>query len=153
MHFYFLCTEESHGEWKARDDYPSAGESAAKRCQVRKTQGHSSTGASTHSPLRTLLGKKAEGLPVIFPLASKGGCQLTMTARGFPSRVMTVRSFGAEVGAARQSRNKTQSWLGKEQALVQLPTTCSAARIHNVAFHAYFVICSLFLNLKLISRI
>lgn len=46
-------------------------------------------------------GEEAGCLPVIFPLASKGGCQLTMTARGFPSRVMTVKSLGAEVGAVR----------------------------------------------------
>lgn len=44
-------------------------------------------------------------LPVIFPLASNGGCQLTMTARGFPSRVMTVKSLGAEVGAEKNENN------------------------------------------------
>lgn len=55
---------------------------------------------SHHGPSRATLTMKLRCLPVIFPLASKGGCQLTMTARGFPSRVMTVRSLGAEVGAA-----------------------------------------------------
>lgn len=55
------------------------------------------------------LGKEAGCLPVIFPLASKGGCQLTMTARGFPSRVMTVKSLGAEVGAVRWDRDKVLS--------------------------------------------
>lgn len=44
-------------------------------------------------------------LPVIFPLASRGGCQLTMTARGFPSRVITVRSLGADVGAENSKTN------------------------------------------------
>lgn len=57
----------------------------------------------------TRLGERAGHLPVIFPFASKGGCQLTMTARGFPSRVMTVRSLGAEVGAVIQDRDKVLS--------------------------------------------
>lgn len=38
-------------------------------------------------------------LPVILPLASEGGCQLTMMVRGRPSLLTTVTSFGAELGA------------------------------------------------------
>lgn len=37
--------------------------------------------------------------PVILPLASEGGCQLTMMVRGRPSLLTTVTSFGAELGA------------------------------------------------------
>lgn len=38
--------------------------------------------------------------PVIRPLASIGGCQLIRIARGRPSRLITVRSLGEELGAA-----------------------------------------------------
>lgn len=37
--------------------------------------------------------------PVIRPLASIGGCQLIKMARGRPSRLITVKSLGAELGA------------------------------------------------------
>ncbi len=36
--------------------------------------------------------------PVIFPLASEGGCQLMMIVRGRPSLLTTVTSLGAELG-------------------------------------------------------
>ncbi len=36
---------------------------------------------------------------MIRPLASSGGCQLIRMARGRPSRPITVKSFGAELGA------------------------------------------------------
>lgn len=68
---------------------------------------------SDHTPSRATLKIKLRRLPVIFPLASKGGCQLTMTPRGFPSRVMTVRSLGAEVGAARGTETRPCHWMWK----------------------------------------
>lgn len=43
--------------------------------------------------------------PVIRPLASIGGCQLIKMARGRPSRLITVKSLGAELGAV----NKTEA--------------------------------------------
>ena len=41
---------------------------------------------------------KDSDLPVIFPLASEGGCQLTMMVRGLFSLLTTVTSFGEELG-------------------------------------------------------
>lgn len=40
-------------------------------------------------------------LPVMRPLASIGGCQLIKMVRGRPSRLMTVKSLGAELGAVK----------------------------------------------------
>lgn len=48
-------------------------------------------------------------LPVIRPLASIGGCQLIKMARGRPSRLITVKSLGAELGAA------SYGWMGEEE--------------------------------------
>lgn len=39
------------------------------------------------------------GSPVSLPLASIGGCQLIKIDRGRPSRLITVKSLGAEPGA------------------------------------------------------
>lgn len=41
---------------------------------------------------------KGSDSPVIFPLASEGGCQLTMMVRGLFSLLTTVTSFGEELG-------------------------------------------------------
>lgn len=42
--------------------------------------------------------------PVIRPLASIGGCQLIKMARGRPSRLITVKSLGAELGAVNKTK-------------------------------------------------
>jgi len=41
---------------------------------------------------------------VILPLASEGGCQLTMMVRGRPSLLTTVTSLGAELGAGEKDK-------------------------------------------------
>lgn len=54
--------------------------------------------------------------PVIRPLASIGGCQLIKMERGRPSRLITVKSFGAELGASRkrgQQPRPLASWEGR----------------------------------------
>lgn len=43
--------------------------------------------------------------PVILPLASEGGCQLTMMVRGLPSLLTTVTSLGGEVGTGTQTQS------------------------------------------------
>lgn len=47
-----------------------------------------------------------ETSPVILPFASIGGCQLIKMARGRPSRLITVKSLGAELGAEKGRRKK-----------------------------------------------
>lgn len=47
----------------------------------------------------TILECHLERSPVIRPFASIGGCQLIKMARGRPSRLITVKSLGAELGA------------------------------------------------------
>lgn len=42
--------------------------------------------------------RKLRDSPVILPLASEGGCQLTMMVRGLFSLLTTVTSFGEELG-------------------------------------------------------
>lgn len=44
--------------------------------------------------------------PVIFPLASDGGCQFTIMVRGFPSLLTTVTSLGGEDGTGRKVKDK-----------------------------------------------
>ena len=49
-----------------------------------------------------------ECLPIIRPLASIGGCQLIKMVRGRPSRLITVKSLGAELGAV-------NSWINRKK--------------------------------------
>lgn len=54
---------------------------------------------------------------MILPLASIGGCQLIRIARGRPSRLITVRSLGEELGAvsdAVRAGEKQRKVLGLE---------------------------------------
>lgn len=48
---------------------------------------------------------------MIRPLASMGGCQLIRIARGRPSRLITVRSLGEELGAGGEEEDEE----GKEE--------------------------------------
>lgn len=48
--------------------------------------------------------------PVIRPLASIGGCQLIRMARGRPSRLITVKSLGAELGAVNCEQVGKRGW-------------------------------------------
>lgn len=41
---------------------------------------------------------------MILPLASEGGCQLTMMVRGRPSLLTTVTSLGAELGTGEKDK-------------------------------------------------
>lgn len=43
---------------------------------------------------------------MIRPLASMGGCQLIRIARGRPSRLITVRSLGEELGAGGEEEDE-----------------------------------------------
>lgn len=48
--------------------------------------------------------------PVILPLASIGGCQLIRIARGRPSRLITVKSLGEELGAVSNKVRVRKKW-------------------------------------------
>lgn len=45
---------------------------------------------------------------MIRPLASMGGCQLIRMARGRPSRPITVRSLGEELGAGGEEEEEEE---------------------------------------------
>lgn len=45
---------------------------------------------------------------MIFPLASDGGCQLTMMVRGLFSLLTTVTSFGEELGTVEMETDDGQ---------------------------------------------
>lgn len=55
--------------------------------------------------------------PVIRPLASIGGCQLIKMARGRPSRLITVKSLGAELGAVNyeETGKRGCEWMRQHQ--------------------------------------
>jgi len=70
--------------------------------------------------------------PVIRPLASKGGCQLIRMARGRPSRLITVRSLGAELGAVNYGETTRQQSSLRKGANIE--NACSSVVLESGYF-------------------